>query len=346
MREGFDVSVVVPTHNRASLLPRTLESLVNQRADAIRYEIVVVDNRSTDDTRAVVERFIRTAPSLRYLFEAAPGVSNARNTGIAAARAPLVAFIDDDVEADPGWIASIVRAFDANPDVDCVGGRIRARWQEPPPRWLTPFHWGALALQGKKGPRVDAHNASPCLMTANFACRRAALEEVGGFSPAFMRDEDRELQLRLWHAGKRGLYVDEIVVTTEVPAERLTKAYHRRFHLRVGQSHARMRYLDRLDKHGRLVPEPESRLTFFGTPAFIYRSLARHAWRWCACVLRRDWDRSFFHETRVRYYAGYIVGRFREERGRPRSLPAEIHHAVRSRTRSWLRGRADEGIGA
>ena len=105
--------VVVPTHNGAWLLPRTLDSLSNQHADVVRYEILVVDNWSLDDTRAVVERFSRTTPSLRYLFEPAPGVSNARNTGIAAARAPLVAFIDDDAEADPGWIASIVRAFDA-----------------------------------------------------------------------------------------------------------------------------------------------------------------------------------------------------------------------------------------
>jgi glycosyltransferase involved in cell wall biosynthesis len=338
------VSVVVPTHNRARLLARTLESLLDQRAGSIRYEILVVDNNSTDHTRAVVEGFSRRTPWIRYLFEPRPGVSHARNTGTSAARAPILAFIDDDVEADPTWVASIVRTLDEHPEVDCVGGRIQARWRQPPPRWLTPFHWGALALQDAKGPYVDAENASPCLMTANFVCRRSALEEVGGFSPAFLRDEDRELQLRLWQAGKRGLYAGDLVVTTEVPDERLKKAYHRQFHLRVGASHARMRYLDRLDRDGRLAPQPPARLTLLGTPCFVYRKLAGHVWRWAWSALRLDWNRAFFHETRVRYFVGYIRTRYREEQGRPLAFPAEVQRVVRSRARSWLRRGAGESV--
>jgi glycosyltransferase involved in cell wall biosynthesis len=243
-KESYDVSVVVPTFNRQLLLQRTLESLLHQQSESVRYEVLVVDNNSTDDTRAVVDALTRRWRGVRYLFEPRRGVSHARNTGIAAARAQVIAFIDDDVEADPVWIATIKRVFDDHPGIDCVGGRIEARWAAPPPAWLTPKHWGPVALQGEKGdsPYVDADHASPCLMTANFASRRAALEEVGGFSPEFLRDEDRELQLRLWAAGKRGLYVDTLAVTTEVPRERMTKAYHRAFHLRKGGTHARMRY--------------------------------------------------------------------------------------------------------
>jgi glycosyltransferase involved in cell wall biosynthesis len=321
-----DVSVVVPTYNRRSILRRTLESLVAQRASAVRYEVLVVDNNSSDDTREMVEVFSREHPRIRYLFEPRQGVSHARNTGVAAARAPLLAFIDDDVEAGPTWVAAIKQAFDAHPEIDCLGGRIEPRWTAPPPPWLTPMFWAAVALQAGKGdsPYIDADHASPCLMTANFACRRTALQQVGGFSVAYLRDEDRELQLRLWAAGKRGMYVDEVAVTTEVPLDRLTKSYHRQFYARVGQSHARMRYLDRIDVAGRLLREIPPRVTLLGTPAFIYRQMLFHVARlvWTTVTLQRH--RAFFHQTRVLYFVSYVRRRQREERHSLWALPREL----------------------
>lgn len=321
-----DLSVVIPTYNRALHLQQALASLLAQRGETQRCEILVVDNGSTDNTRQVVETFVHRFPEVRYLFESRPGVSRARNTGIAAATAPVVAFMDDDVRADPAWLSEIHWTFSANPEIDCVGGRIEGRFEEPPPAWFDSRHWGAVALQGEKGPSpyLDAQHASACLMTANFACRRAALEEVGGFSPEFFRDEDRELQLRLWASGKRGLFVPTIVVTTDVPPERLTKAYHRRYHIRVGASHARMRYLDRIDREGRLAREQIGRLMLFGTPGFIYRKLVRQMrlWIWSAVMLR--WNRAFYHETRVLYLGSYIWSRCREQGGIPSRVPFEL----------------------
>ncbi len=323
----FDVSVVVPTYNRQLLLKRTLASLVAQRTSSARYEVLVVDNNSTDDTRAVVEGFTRQSPNVRYFFEPRQGVSYARNTGIASAHAPILAFIDDDVEASSTWIETIKQTFDAHAEIDCLGGRIEPRWAAPRPAWLTPMFSAAVALQTDKAPTpyVDADHAAPCLMTANFACRRRALEEVGGFSVDYMRDEDRELQLRLWTAGKRGLYVGEVTVTTEVPLDRLAKSYHRQFYARVGESHARMRYLDRIDATGRLLREIPRRPTLLGTPAFIYRSLFRHAAAliWTAATLQ--WNRAFFHQTRLLYYASYIRARQRQEGRSVWTLPRELY---------------------
>jgi glycosyltransferase involved in cell wall biosynthesis len=327
------------------LLTRTLESLFDQRAGSVRYEVVVVDNNSCDGTRTVVETFMRRSPHLRYLFEPRPGVSHARNTGIAAACAPVVAFIDDDVEASQNWVAAIKHVFDAHPEIDCIGGRIDPRWSAPPPTWLTPMFWGAVALQADKAdtPYVDADHAVPCLMTANFACRRAALDQVGGFSPDYMRDEDRELQLRLWSAAKRGLYVGDIAVTTEVPPDRMTKHYHRQFYARNGESHSRMRYLDRIDVSGRLLPEIPRRATLFGTPGFIYRSLLLHAaWlAWSTATTQRD--RAFFHETRLRYFFNYVRTRYRQGAYSLRAIPRELRRFViavaASRTRA-LAGRS------
>jgi glycosyltransferase involved in cell wall biosynthesis len=339
----YDVSVVVPTHNRQGLLAKTLESLLDQRTGAVRYEVLVVDNNSKDDTRAVVETFVRRWPHLRYFFEPRPGVSHARNTGIAAAGAPVIAFIDDDVEASPTWVATIKQAFDAHPEIDCLGGRVDPRWSVPPPPWLTSRFWAAVALQNDKAdtPYVDADHAAPCLMTANFACRRTALEEVGGFSADYLRDEDRELQLRLWEAGKHGLYVGDVAVTTEVPPDRLTKHYHRQFYTRVGESHARMQYLDRIDAEGRLLRETARHTTLLGTPGFIYRSLFVHAASliWSVATLQRS--RAFFHETRLRYFVSYIRTRCRQRGHSLRALPGELHRFVISLVANRMRSRIE-----
>ena len=187
-------------------------------------------------------------------------------------------------------------------------------------------------------PYFDADHASSCLATANFASRRAALQEVGGFSPAFLREEDRELQLRLWAAGKRGLYSDAVAVTTEVPVDRLTKAYHRNFHARGGRLHARMRYRDRLDRDGRLARHEVPAATLLGSPGFMYRSLFHHVAAWLGSVVTFDWNRAFFHETRVLYFASYIWHRFRD-RGPPYGRSPGNPFA--SRRRSFSSGCAD-----
>src|SRR5205085_1790529 len=82
-------------------------------------------------------------------------------------------------------------------------------------------------------------HASACLVSANFVCRASILRELGGFSPQFLRDEDRELNLRMWRAGKRGIYDDSVIVYAQVQAERLTRRYHRSWHDVTGQSHGR-----------------------------------------------------------------------------------------------------------
>jgi glycosyltransferase involved in cell wall biosynthesis len=342
---GYDISVVLPTCNRAFLLSKTLATLLRQDCHSVRYEVIVVDNNSSDGTRAVVERFTRDSPFVRYLVEPQPGVSHARNTGIEAARAPIIAFIDDDVEASPNWISRIKEALDAHPEIACVGGRIHPRWAEPPPSWLTPLFWGAVALQDKSDtPYLDADHASLCLATANFACRRSALEEVGGFTPGYVRDEDRELQLRLWAAGKRGLYVGDIEVTTEVPPERLTKRYHRQFWIRSGETRARLRYLERIDPEGRLLRETRRGATLLGTPAFVYRELLQHltGLLWTTATWQRD--RAFFHETRLLYLANYIRSRYREERPSLRAIAGELYR-LGSIAVNRVRTRAERSFG-
>jgi len=313
---GADVSVVVPTYNRGPQLRQLLQALLQQDAGGVRYDILVVDNASTDDTAAVVREVIAAVPDrdIRYLHEPRRGVSYARNMGITHASAPIIAFLDDDGIPGARWVRGIKQAFDEYPEADCIGGRLLPRWAAPPPSWITSSHWGAIALQDR--PHLlwlGADSASSCLLTANFACRREAIAQVGGFSPDYPRCQDREFEMRLWRAGKRGLFLPGLDVSVEVPAERLTKTYHRRWQRTTGHYHALMRYRDTVDPSGRLIEEDPAARRFLGTPLFIYREVLTHALGWLGAALRREETRRFFHETRLFYLSSFIATRLRSD---------------------------------
>ena len=98
------ISVIIATHNRADLLSIALESVARQTLDPTRYEVIVVDNASTDKTAALVKQMSTGMPQLRYIAEERLGLSWARNAGLAAAQSPYVAYLDDDARAEPIWL--------------------------------------------------------------------------------------------------------------------------------------------------------------------------------------------------------------------------------------------------
>jgi len=315
MNEQFDVSIVISTYNRCEMLPPALESVLAQVSDGVNYELIVVDNNSTDKTREVVESFIaRGAKNLRYVFEGRQGLSHARNAGIAAARAPIIAFTDDDVRVAPDWAARIKRAFAEHPEVDFVGGKVLPRWEAEPPSWLTPDHWSPLALTNYGEEPVYSNARNPlCLFGANFSFRREVFDEIGHFASDLQRvkdgigsTEDHELQLRLWQAGKQGLYLPELVTIADVQANRLNKSYHRRWNAGHGRFRALRRFDEIMGPEGLRTEEPEDTLKLFGVSGFIYRELMIESVRWLKDGVRRRESAALQHENRVRHLLAYI----------------------------------------
>ena len=312
------ISVVICTYNRADLLPAALEDVLAQNhPQTPPFELLVVDNNSTDSTRAVVERAETRDGRVRYLRETKQGLSHARNAGIAVARAPLIAFTDDDVRVGPDWLATIMRTVRAYPGVSVVGGKVLPIWPAPPPPWLTPEHWGPLALvdYGEQPVRVDAGNPL-CLVGANLAIVRSAFDRVGGFAADVQRvrdsvgsSEDHEFLLRLFGVGGFGIYDPAIVIHADVQPDRLERAYHRRWHTGHGHFHAVMRpeYLER-SRTGRL----------FDVPAHMYRSAVRDAAGWAKARLRRDDADAFAREVRLRFFKGFFGTRRRQFHALPR----------------------------
>lgn len=310
-----DVSVVVPTYNRSTQLRPLIDALLEQETGDVTYEVIVVDNNSRDDTRAVVEQAVAddTSGRLQYVFEGRQGVSNARNAGIIRSLAPLILFLDDDGIPERDWVRSMKAAFDKYPDADCIGGRLRPKWVTPKPSWLSDKHWGPVALQDRpKEQWLGRSSASACLLTANIGFRRQVFADIGGFSPDYPRNQDRELELRMWRGGKRGLYLPAMDVVVEVPAERLKKRYHLRWQATTGKYHALLRYRDTVAADGALRDsEPPRR--FLGSPLFLYRSFAAHILGWISALLRMDHDRRFYHESRIWYLVSFFWTRLKTD---------------------------------
>ena len=300
------LSVVVCTYNRAHLLATAIDALLNQVQGTPPYEVIVVDNNSSDGTRDVVERF--GSGMVRYAFEGRQGLSVARNHGVALAGADLVAFTDDDVQVEAHWVQSIVQAFSEHADVDMVGGKVEPVWEEAPPAWLREAGPAPLALLdfGEDAFRVTPERPI-ALIGANVAIRRRAFDRIGGFSPVVQRvcdsigsTEDYEFQMRLIGQGGGALYDPRIVVRAAVAPERLKKQYHRAWHAGHGHFYA-------------LMHEPtfeRSRIgTFLGVPAHVYRSVVCEAAGWAASVLGRRSTAAFAHELRLRFLIGFAAER-------------------------------------
>ena len=296
------LSIILPTYNRAPSLKGAIEALLRQTADPASYEVIVVDNNSNDGTSELVG----TLPDsrVRLVHEVRQGLSFARNAGLDAARAPLVAFTDDDVEVAPDWVDTIISVLEERPDVEGMGGRVLPVWERGRPAWLTREHWAPLALQDHGDERRVFSSDQPIgLIGANVAFRREVFDRVGRFSPVVQRvkngigsTEDHELLTRLYSAGGRMLYHPLLMVLAHVQPDRCNRAYHRRWHEGHGRFHALMR-----------VPEDErSSISPMGIPGHLVRSALRDAALWLRAAVSADWDNAFLAELRLRFFKGFV----------------------------------------
>jgi glycosyltransferase involved in cell wall biosynthesis len=342
------VSVILSTYNRGELLAGAVRSVLAQRAAiAPAFELIVVDNNSTDDTREIVkERFAVADGRVRYVFEPQQGLSHARNAGIRAARAPLIAFIDDDVRAQPDWVAAIVRAFDEHPEADVVGGRVLPRWPSAPPVWLTRDHWTPLALVDHGEAPIVVTAEHPICLVGSGACRRTVFDVVGFFATDCQRVkdsigslEDHEFLLRVLRARRKGLYDPRIIVHAEIQPNRLERAYHRRWHTGHGHFHALLR-----SEH----MEQTRAGTLFGVPAHLYRQALGDLVGWARAKAIGEPGRAFHHEVRLRFFHGFFRTRRREFLDTPRrERRAELWRLLRRaiRRRSPLTQPETAGVG-
>lgn len=316
-------SIVIATYNRASDLHQTLQSLARLRPDG-PWEVIVVDNNSPDATRQVVEEAARSFPvELRYLFESEQGRSPALNTGIRAALGEIIATTDDDVRVPKDWLNRAAASLAAL-ECDYVGGRVLPLWGARRPAWI-PNHggkqWAVIALLDY-GPRpIEFGSRVP--LGVNMAFARAAFERAGGFDPktgrragTLLGQEVREWCIRARKAGLRGFYVPELWLEHVIPADRLRKAYFRRWFYWRGISRALL-----YERAGLDMEAPEQATLDFskvphiaGVPRYLYRKALSHLTGWLRATFRREVVAAFDHETWLWFFAGILKQRWKDSR--------------------------------
>lgn len=237
MTQNMKITVILCTYNRAGSLGNTLASVAASTIPkSVEWEVLVVDNNSTDQTRAVVEDYCRRFPGrFRYLFEPQPGKSFALNSGIREARGNVLAFTDDDVTVDPAWLWNLTAPLKEGPWAG-TGGRTLPAETFSPPRWL-PLD-GPNSMAATLYAHFDAGD-KPCELAsppygANMAFRKAMCEKYGDFrtdlgpSPNKSippHSEDCEFGRRLMAKGERLCYEPAAVVYHSVPKNRIRKDY-------------------------------------------------------------------------------------------------------------------------
>ena len=303
------VSVIICTYNRSESLKRTLQSLKEMSvSDDIEWELLIVDNNSTDNTREAVNDFTKTSGlNCRYVFESKQGLSNARNRGVKEACGEIIAFTDDDVIVDKYWLQNMAKVFKGN-NISCVGGRIFPIWGKPCSKWLINNLWllsclyGPLALldYGDNQFYLDKH----IIWGANFAVRKRMFERYGIFNTSLGRmrgklygGEDTAFIKKLIENGENVLYVPDVIVHHCIPSKRMRKSYFRKWWFNFGEMQA-------------VLKGPYQGRNIMGIPLYEIKQTGMRFFQWTV-TLPLSGHKRFEKEEKLLSDVGSISGRLK-----------------------------------
>jgi glucosyl-dolichyl phosphate glucuronosyltransferase len=191
------ISVIIPTRNRAQYLKNALKSITNQTLNPNEFEVIVIDNGSTDSTCKVASKFKIKIPNLKYFFAPEPGLHVGRHLGLKESSGDILVFADDDIEAFPSWLESYNSIFNSSKSIAMAGGNNIPKFECEPPNWINELWKKSLfksynsipllsVIEFKKNPKF----ISPFLVWGcNFAIRKDVLLAAGGFHPDGMPNE-------------------------------------------------------------------------------------------------------------------------------------------------------------
>lgn len=317
--DSMDFTIAICTWNRADLLTRTLESFTSLDVPAgASWEVLVVNNRCTDNTDAVIASFEGRLP-IRRLFEEKAGQSAARNCAIQAFRGAKLIFTDDDVEPRQDWIVRLLETFVLH-GADVVYGRSVPIWLAGQPTWFGPAFTGQFALLDY-GPKVFvATDPIHQFYGLNMAFTRAAVaaagryrEELGYVGQGGGGGDDTDMFLRCLESQLKIVYQPEAVVGHMIPPDRSTKTRQRQLAWRGGRSNYRLA----VERHG-------STPRWLGVPRFMFRVALQDVRAWLVHLGRRERSEAFYREIRLVRFAALIREAWRHRRDKqagPRTPP-------------------------
>lgn len=239
------ISAIITTHNRVEYLKRALNGLAEQTLPKNKFEILVVDNASTDNTKQAVLDMLHSLSNLQYIYESVLGLPHARNTGWKTARGRYIAFLDDDAIPSPQWLEKIVETFETvKPKPGCVGGKIQPIWESPQPSWLNDNLARCLTILDWSDTPFFIQQPQ-YVAGANIAFPRDLIEKVNGFKSDLGRvgkkllsNDEILVSKRIEKMGFKTYYHPDIAVYHHILASRINKTWFMSRHYWQGVSDA------------------------------------------------------------------------------------------------------------
>lgn len=232
------ISVVICTYNRQAYIVQCLQCLAEQSLPQHQYEVIVVNNNSTDDTARLVHQFLQQHPALpfRYVLEERKGLSYARQRGIEEARAQAILYIDDDAEAHEQLLQTYVDFLAAYPQAAGAGGTIIPKYSEAPePKWISPWLNGYLVCVNFGGNIRRYKDRMKYPAGCNMLYRKKYLLQAGGFNPRLtFRGDDKYIYHAVKAINPQIYYVPGAWLYHNIPAARLQFAYFKTLFLKTG----------------------------------------------------------------------------------------------------------------
>lgn len=214
------------------MLSATLDSFLAQNYPQSRYEIIVADNNSTDNTREIAGHYVgNSRVSVKYFFEERQGVHYARNNAAKQAIGDILYFTDDDMLADPALLDELVKVFALFPEVGCATGLILPLFEKEPPAWVRRCLWnGYLSLTKKDKPEDLIVSKNDLAYSCHQAIRRDLFFQSGGFNPentagTWIGDGETGLNIKIKHLGHKFAYTSKSIIYHIIPQNRTTLKY-------------------------------------------------------------------------------------------------------------------------
>lgn len=221
------ISAIISTYNRARFLPGLFDAIRNQTLLATEFEVVIVNNNSTDDTEILSQEFIKMNPGFKvsYCVETNQGLSFGRNRGIIESNSGLVTFLDDDALPAPEFLEKTVSFFETHPDAGAAGGKILLQFTGKKPDWFNPF-LAPLLGYFNCGDKTKIFERT-FFKGSNMTFRKSLFDiyspfdfRLGRTGEGLIGGEEKELFYRLKNNGVQLWYIPEAVVYHLVPEER------------------------------------------------------------------------------------------------------------------------------
>jgi L-malate glycosyltransferase len=297
------ISVVIATRNGSRTLQGVLDAYCRLNAPEGGWNLIVVDNGSTDRSREIITSFQGRLP-LKYLYEEKPGKNSALNTAIAHFDGDLVMFTDDDVFPRPDWLERMRTAADAQISYSLFGGVILPRWEIPAPDWI--MEWVALdVVFGLTSPALMEGPTTPdTIWGGNMAVRASVFNRgfrfdasIGPRGANYAQGSETEFVRRLGQHGYTAWHVHNAEVEHFIREFQMQKSWILDRAIRYGRGQYRLNQAD----------HPTHMPTWFGAPRYLFREILEQTVQLLKSMLRFEKERYFRERWKFNYYRGHII---------------------------------------